>query len=45
MLDIRDLTVEIEGKPVVQDVNLRVRTGELHVLMGPNGSGKSSLLA
>lgn len=45
MLDIRDLTVEIDGKPVVQDVSLQVRAGELHVLMGPNGSGKSSLLA
>ena len=31
------------GKPVVKGVNLRVREGEVRVLLGPNGSGKSTL--
>jgi len=31
------------GKPVVKGVNLRVKEGEVRVLLGPNGSGKSTL--
>jgi len=31
------------GKPVVKGVNLRVKKGEVRVLLGPNGSGKSTL--
>lgn len=44
MLDIEDLHVEIGGKEVLHDINLRIGEGETHVLMGPNGSGKSTLL-
>jgi Fe-S cluster assembly ATP-binding protein len=44
MLDIEDLHVEIGGKEVLHDINLRIGDGETHVLMGPNGSGKSTLL-
>ncbi len=42
-LQIQSLTVEIEGKQVVDDFSLTIPPGECHVLMGPNGSGKSSL--
>lgn len=42
-LIIRDLHVEIEGKPILKGVNLTVRQGEVHALMGPNGTGKSTL--
>ncbi|PID36227.1 MAG: ABC transporter ATP-binding protein [Rhodobacterales bacterium] len=45
MLDIRNLSVSIEGKEILSDINLTIGDGELHVLLGPNGSGKSSLLA
>ncbi|PDM26791.1 ABC transporter ATP-binding protein [Candidatus Bathyarchaeota archaeon B24-2] len=44
MLRVEELTVEVDGKPVLRDINLEVPKGEVHVLFGPNGSGKSSLI-
>ncbi|MET8676719.1 ABC transporter ATP-binding protein [Streptomyces sp. NPDC004647] len=43
-IDIDDLTVEIAGTRLVEDVTLRVGGGQLVGLVGPNGSGKSTLL-
>jgi Fe-S cluster assembly ATP-binding protein len=42
-LEIRNLHVSIEEKPILKGVNLLVRQGETHALMGPNGTGKSTL--
>ncbi len=44
MLEIKDLTVEVEGKEIVRDLNLNIEEGEVHVLFGPNGCGKTTLL-
>ncbi len=44
MLKIKDLSVSVEGKEIIHDVNLTIKNGETHVLFGPNGAGKSTLL-
>jgi Fe-S cluster assembly ATP-binding protein len=43
MLKIKDLTANIEGKEILNGINLEVKAGEVHAIMGPNGSGKSTL--
>jgi Fe-S cluster assembly ATP-binding protein len=43
MLNIKDLTVEIDGKTIINALSLAVPAGEVHAIMGPNGAGKSTL--
>ena len=43
MLTIDNLHVSVDGKPILNGINLDVRAGEVHAIMGPNGSGKSTL--
>lgn len=43
LLEITNLSVNIEKKQVLSNVSLSVKAGETHVLMGPNGAGKSTL--
>ncbi len=42
-LIIKNLSVSVAGKRVVDGLNLEVKQGEVLAFMGPNGSGKSSL--
>lgn len=42
-LKIENLFVEVEGKQILKDFSLTIKSGETHAIMGPNGTGKSTL--
>jgi manganese/zinc/iron transport system ATP- binding protein len=43
-LELHDLTVSYDHKPVLYGVDLEIKGGEIIGLMGPNGAGKSTLV-
>lgn len=45
MLLIKNLNVNVKNISILNNLNLEIKSGEVHVIMGPNGSGKSTLSA
>ena len=43
LLSIKNLSVSIEDKKILDNFSLDIKEGEIHAIMGPNGSGKSTL--
>lgn len=43
ILEIENLSVSINNKEIIKELNLSIKSGEIHAIMGPNGSGKSTL--
>ncbi|MDD3581005.1 MAG: ABC transporter ATP-binding protein [Desulfobacca sp.] len=44
MIEVESLQLQLNGRSVLQQINLRAQPGEITVLLGPNGSGKTTLL-
>ena len=43
MLQITNLHAEVDGKAILNGLDLTVNAGEVHAIMGPNGAGKATL--
>ncbi len=43
MLEVKGLVATVNGKTILNGIDLTVEPGEVHAIMGPNGSGKSTL--
>jgi len=44
VLEVDSVTAGYGGAPVISDVSLRTRAGQITAIVGPNGAGKSTLL-
>ena len=42
LLEVHGLCASVKGTPILKDMALTIKSGEVHAIMGPNGSGKST---
>jgi Fe-S cluster assembly ATP-binding protein len=45
MLEVKDLSVKVEGKLILKNLNFNLKEAASHILFGPNGSGKTTLIS
>ena len=45
VLEVKDLSVKVEGKLILENLNFDLKEGSSHILFGPNGSGKTTLIS
>ncbi len=43
LIDVKDLTLAYDGKPVVSNLSLQIHSGDFLCIIGENGSGKTTL--
>ena len=43
LIEIKNLTANANGKPILKGLSLSIEKGKIHAIMGPNGAGKSTL--
>jgi len=44
MIKIKDLQYSVNGKSILEDINLEIPDGSFAAIIGPNGAGKSTLI-
>jgi Fe-S cluster assembly ATP-binding protein len=45
VLEVKDLSVKVEDKLILEGMNFTLKEGASHILFGPNGSGKTTLIS
>jgi Fe-S cluster assembly ATP-binding protein len=45
LLEVKDLSVKVEGKLILNNLTFNLKDGKSHILFGPNGSGKTTLIS
>jgi Fe-S cluster assembly ATP-binding protein len=43
VLELEDLTLSLDGKRILDGINLDIWAGHIHAIVGPNGAGKTTL--
>ena len=44
ILEIKNLSIEIEGKKILKDININIRKNKITAIIGPSGCGKTTFL-